>query len=108
MLIEMVIFATIAGSAPTANRTWIKDPFVLGTPVLNKPVVVREKYTSTLSLQGIWKSGDAFKAMISNQIVTKGSQIDGAIVKDVQSNKVILLYAASNREVVLRLGKSDE
>ena len=43
-----------------------------------------------LTIQGIWQIGNIYKAMISDTIISIGSEIDGYLVQRIEANKVLL------------------
>ena len=103
-----VLFLMCAASYGESERVLLRDPFQRMTPHFESATEV-ESPTDNVSqkgsfiLQGIWKSGYRYKAMISGKIVSVKDTLDQYVVSQIFSDKVVMKGKHSIQSLTLRM-----
>ncbi len=105
------------------DRVWRSNPFMppssedIASPVPEDSIrkragsiipdsISRSKTQhANMQLQGIWYSGKVYKAMISDTIVTAGSDLNGYLIQRIEDSRVLLRSIQSGDIIVLELNE---
>jgi hypothetical protein len=101
ILVVFLVFFFGAKTEGVQGRQWHSNPFYKGDSVATD--VAQGNMNSTLdnalTLNGIWRIGDIYKAMISGEVVVIGSMVNGYIVTGM-GQKIVVVRAIKSGEVI--------
>ena len=110
LLILICIFVFIATSSYAKERVWKSDPFAAsnsseqsfsGSSTSAYQETGSGSELPSLQVQGVWQVGKIYKAMISDTIITIGMKINGYLVQNIESRKIVLRSIKSGRVLTL-------
>jgi hypothetical protein len=89
------------------SRVWENNPFFVPRDIsaVDEGVIKKTVANKIFVLQGIWKQGKLYKAMISDRIVTTGSTFDGYVIYSISADKVVLKLVETEVLEVLEINE---
>ena len=110
-IFSIIFILFIVNNSYAGNRVWKNNPFLTTLPSngvnnhngSDADVIEASEEDVNLELQGIWKSGAFFNAMISDTILSYNDKIGEYRVKRISEDKVVLYSNKTGRTIKLEL-----